>query len=354
MEFKKELEQLYQNIQTDRTSQDQASASRQEAVLRVVSTTLNTNVEKSLARILATQMQEVVVPSVIQTVSENLSRQIIESVTEAVPRELTSILPNHLDRTLQSPQMLLGIANNVTQQLTAQIRGEISNTINTTIASSMKSIATTTAKEVFAKVETRIAEQIRQVQAHQDTQAEKINQMDQHLLSVTQMLQSMSNTQVDFQQQVLRELHSTQIQMQDLAAANVPDQSARVQSQGNMPPAQQQSAATVSTSPAANIRPHPAIQRSQSAIELDEVTALMENCQYEEGSIRWLQSSKPNQLFDDLFVRYTPDYLATDVSSLVAFSIGITLANELATNTARRLEWIAAAFDTVDFKVSLI
>jgi hypothetical protein len=57
------------------------------------------------------------------------------------------------------------------------------------------------------------------------------------------------------------------------------------------------------------------------------------------------------ELFDRLFVRFTPEYLATDVSPLVAFSIAITVANSLKTNTARRLEWMAAAFAAVDLRV---
>lgn len=350
-EFKKELEQLYQNIKTDRASQDQASASRQEAVLRVVSTTLNTNVEKSLARILATQMQEVVVPSVVETVSARLSERIIQSVSETVPRELAAILPDQLDRTLQSPQMLLGIADNVTQRLAGQIEGEIIKTINTTVASSMKSIATTAAHEVFAGAEARIIEQTRQVQLHHNTHVEKINQMSQHLQSVMQILQNMSNAQAEFQRQVLQEIRLTQAQSQNPTPVHMPLE-ARSQGHGSPPSAHDRSALMFPASPATKVQPRPVRPRSQSEVELDEVTALMENQQYEEGSIKWLQSSKPNQLFDELFVRYTPDYLATDVSPLVAFTIGVTVASELATNTQRRLEWITAAFDTLDFKVS--
>lgn len=77
----------------------------------------------------------------------------------------------------------------------------------------------------------------------------------------------------------------------------------------------------------------------------------MEDEQYEQASILWLQSSQPVELFDKLFVRFTPDYLA-DVSPLVAFTVGITVGNSLLTNTARRLAWINAAFEAVNMLVS--
>jgi len=98
----------------------------------------------------------------------------------------------------------------------------------------------------------------------------------------------------------------------------------------------------------------PPPQTSESDIEVAEISQLMENGQYEEASVRWLQSSQTTELFDKLFMRFTPDYLSTDVSALVAFSVGITVGNSLSTNTSRRLDWIMAAFGAVDLRDSEI
>ncbi|KAK5951174.1 hypothetical protein OHC33_007927 [Knufia fluminis] len=335
-EFKKELESLYQDIKTDRASQDQASASRQEAVLRVVSTTLNTNVETSLSDILRAQMQEVVVPSVVQTVSTNMSQQITQAVSKTVQKELGSELPIQLNRTLQSPQMLTRIADDVATIVAGSVQHAISQAITTDVASSLKSIAAAEAREAIAPVEARMADQLIQMQRQHYAFNDKIEQLNGALQSVAQTLQSMSQAQVAFQEQVLQ------------------DRRAQAQEFSRPASAQQAPSATYVTSPDPNVHPSPAMpqqrQKTQAELEIEEVADLMEQRQYEEGSIRWLQSSQPEMLFDELFSRYTPDYLATDVSPLVAFSIGVTVANSLSTNTARRLEWIAAAFDTVDFQ----
>jgi len=89
-------------------------------------------------------------------------------------------------------------------------------------------------------------------------------------------------------------------------------------------------------------------QKTKEELELEEIGELMNDGRYEEGSIKWLQSAQPVELFDKLFIHFTPEYLATDVSPLIAFSIAVTIGNSLGTNTARRLEWISAAFNAVD------
>ena len=336
-EFKKELESLYQNIKTDRASQDQASASRQEAVLRLVSTTLNTNVETSLSNILRTQMQEVVVPSVVQTVASDLGQQITQAVSQIIKKELGSELPVQIDRTLQSPQMLTRIADNVATRLTNSIQQEISHAFNTTIITSMKGIATATAGEVFAVAEARMLDQMAQMQRSHAAFNDKLEQLNGSLQSVAETLQTMSQAQVAFQNQVLQ------------------DRRAQAQEYSRPSSAHHAQAMAYVASPTSSVRQMPAIppsrQKTQAELEIEEVADLMEQRRYEEGSIKWLQSSQPDQLFNQLFARYTPDYLATDVSPLVAFSIGVTVANSLSNNIERRLEWIGAAFDTVDFKV---
>lgn len=335
VELKKDLDNLYHSIKTDRASQDQASAARQEAVLRVVSTTLNNNVEKTLANILRTQMEEVVVPSVVQTVSNNLSQQVVQTVASSVKKELTSELAVQVDRTLQSPHVVKNVADTMASRISGQIEREINQAITTTVLDSMKSIATTTAVEVVAAAETRMADQVAHMSRQHAAFNEKIDQLNGALQNVTSTLQSMMQAQAAFQTQILQDVRQSRAQ-----------EMARPISAG--PP-------SATFSPPPHVRPTPAARpKSQAELEVDEIAKLLQDQKYEEGSIKWLQSTQPAKLFDELFVRYTPDYLATDVSPLVAFSIGVTVANHLSTNTQRRVEWITAAFQAIDFKVRML
>lgn len=351
LEFKRELMQLYDNIKTDRASQDQAAASRQEAVLRVVSTTLSNNVEKTLSNIISTQMQEVLVPQVVKPVSTDLSAKVLQSVSQTVHQELASVLSSEVNNTLQTPQMLQRVGDDISRRISGQISQDISHTINTTVTDTMRKVASVTASEVVASTEARLMDQIAQLQRQQSAQVETMNQVNMALQSVAQTVQAMSQAQVAFQNQVLEDRRSAQAQEHARSAAvhQAPTQISQAVHQA--PPAQHRAPSGFTASPVSSTRAMPARQRTKAELETEEVTSLMEQRKYEEGSIKWLQSSQPVKLFDDLFVRFTPDYLATDVSPLVAFSIGVTVANSLSTNTDQRLQWINAALDAIDFKV---
>ena len=331
-EFKRELDTLYDNIKTDRASQDQASSSRQAAVLQIVSDTLNKNVETTLSKILRKQMEDIVVPSVVNSISTTISQQITQTVTATVKKEISSELAVQVDRSLQSTQMLTKIADTVATRLATSVQNEINKSINSTISASMKSIATNTASEVIAAAEVRMSGQIAQMQKQHASFNEKIEQLNGALQSVATTLQSMSQAQVAFQDQVLQ------------------DRRAATQAQST---SDRQASSSID-SPSSAVEAIPAVPqaKTQADLEIDEISMLMESQRYEEGSIKWLQSSEPGRLFDDLFSRYTPDYLRTDVSPLVAFSIGVTVANSLTTKIKQRLDWIDVSFDLIDFKVS--
>ena len=337
-EFRKELSDLYQHIQNDRNVQDSVAVARQEAVLRLISTTLSTNIEKSLARIILNQMQQVVVPSLtgvtVQAVSAQVGEAIARVLHQLVPHELGTQLPVAISTALQNPQISRAISETVSQKVAAQFESHTSDLLRTTITPTFKKLASSVAEQAAVEVEDRIGMQIQQIRIDRENDSAKIDSLHQVLNGIADTLQAMSTTQVEFQKQILRDRQQL-AQLSGLASTGSPRQ-----------------VSTARQPPPPIAPPTPTKPRNEDEIEDEQIAKLMDAVQYEEASIRWLQSSKPVELFDKLFVRFTPDYLATDVSPLVAFSVGITVGNSLSTNTARRLDWINAAFEAVDLHVS--
>ena len=70
----KQFESLYQRIDSDRRVQDAAGAAKQDAILRLVSSTLTENVEKSLHRIVSESMANEIVPSITNNIV-NVNRE---------------------------------------------------------------------------------------------------------------------------------------------------------------------------------------------------------------------------------------------------------------------------------------
>lgn len=337
-EFRKELNTLYQSIQNDRLVQDAASSTRQEALLRLVSTTLTTNVEKSLSRILATQMQQAVVPAIsgitVQAVSNQIGDAVAKALHSLVPHELSVQLPVAINNAVQSPQVTRLIADTISQKIVKHTEVQLSEILQKDIVPVFKDLALSAAEKAATEVEIRLQNEIRQFESQRRHDTARLEKLSQALQSMAQTLQQMSDTQVAFQGQILKDRRQLAL-LEDSTTSG-----SRQVSTAKLTPSQ--SHATV---------PTPQTPKSREELELEDIARLMDGGRYEEGSIKWLQSTQQIELFDKLFIQYTPEYLATDVSPLIAFSIAVTIGSSLNTNTARRLEWIAAAFNAVDLSV---
>ncbi|KIX99233.1 uncharacterized protein Z520_04809 [Fonsecaea multimorphosa CBS 102226] len=335
-EFRKELDSLYQNIQNDRNVQDSAAIARQEALLRLVSTTLSTNVEKSLSRILSAQMQQSIVPALtgatVQAVGSQVGEAVAKSLHSLVPHELGAQLPVVLNAALQSPQMNRMISDTVSQKISKQIETQLNDLMQKHVVPTFKTLAVSAAEKAASEVEVRLRNEIRQLENDRRNDLTRLEKLGQVLQATAEALQQMSDTQVAFQGQILKDRR----------------QLALLGETGSSPVSRQVSTARMTPSPRALPRPVAQRQKTKEELELEEISHLMSEGRYEEASIKWLQSAQPAELFDKLFIHFTPEYLATDVSPLIAFSIAVTIGNSLETNTAQRLEWISAAFNAVD------
>lgn len=341
-EFRKELSGLYQSIHNDRIVQDESAVARQQALLGVVSTTLTNNVEKALSRIVAAQMHQSMVPAVtsatVQAVSSEVGSAVQKSLHALVPQELGAQLPTAINTALQSPQMSRTIADTISQKISKQVETQLADVLQKQVVPAFRTLAVATAEKAASEVEVRLRKDIHQLEADRRHDMGRLEKLGQVLQATTETLQQMSNAQVAFQGQILKDRR----QLALLGEGSTPSASRQV------------STARMTPSPQGFGRQVVPRQKTKEEVELDEITDLMNDGHYEEGSIKWLQSSQPVELFDKLFIHYTPEYLATDVSPLIAFSIAVTIGNSLTTNTARRLEWVLAAFNAVDLTVSFL
>ncbi|KAJ9643796.1 hypothetical protein H2204_001941 [Knufia peltigerae] len=338
-EFRNELTVLYQNIQNDRVVQDQSNIRNQQKLLEVVSNTLTNNVDKAMSRIVSAQMQHSVVPAVtsatLQAVSGQVGDAVQKSLQSLVPQELGARLPVAINAALQSPQMSRTIADTISQKISKQMEAQLVEILQKQIVPAFKTLAVSAAEKAASDVEVRFRNEIRQLETARQHDMDRLEKLGQVLQATTETLQQMSNSQVAFQNQILKDRR----QLALLGEGSTPGGSLQV------------STARMTPSPQSLGHQSMPKQKTKEQAEFDEITDLMNEGRYEEGSIKWLQSSQPVDLFDKLFIHYTPEYLATDVSPLIAFSIAITIGNSLGTNTARRLEWILAAFEAVDVSV---
>lgn len=339
-EFRKELNVLHQNIQNDRVVQDSSAIARQEALLRLVSTTLTNNVEKALSRILSAQMHQSMIPALtgvtVQAVSSQVGEAVSTSLHSLVPHALGVHLPAAIETAMKSPQMSRTISDMISQKISKLIESQMTDIFQKQVVPAFKNLAVSAAEKAASDVEARLRNEIRQLESDRRNDMSRLEKLGEVLQTTAETLQQMSDTQVAFQGQILKDRRQLALLGEGSGSAV----------------SGQVSTARITPSPRGTASPQIQRPKTKEELELEEISKLMNEGRYEEGSIKWLQSTQPVELFDKLFINFTPEYLSTDVSPLIAFSIAVTIGNSLTTNTARRLEWISAAFNAVDLSVS--
>lgn len=206
--FRRELETLYGRFAEDKRVQDAAGAAKQDAMLRLVSSTLSDNVEKSLSRIIQKNIQDSVVPSVADVTSASLtdvlSTVVAKQVNEAMPSAMKSALPEAIGRTMQNPNFLRSISEHITKTVTGHVEREFTTTLNNTIVPTFTDLAVTVAQKVSGDTERRVREQLQQAELQHHDDSVKIDQLTDLVRGLSETVRTMAAAQSDFQLEILK------------------------------------------------------------------------------------------------------------------------------------------------------
>ncbi|KAJ5619623.1 hypothetical protein N7510_003607 [Penicillium lagena] len=340
----REFEDLYRRFDDERRSWDAASSAKQDQVLRLVSSTLSDNVEQNLARIVSSSIQTDVVPAITDATSTAVGKQLNNIVSQqlgaTITEELRQALPKAVTNALQQPAVMKSVSDSVAQKVAPRVEAEVSKTVQSSIVPLIESLARST-KKVETDMENHFQAQIKRYEAQRQSDNAKIEEMSVMLRDLSNTVASLAVSQRQGQgQSSVASVKRTSV------AASVPrpsDTKARA-----TPPQAVPRAAPVPAAPgpvpAAALSAPP---RSAEEAELAEIMQLINAGQFEEGSIKWLQSSQQADLFDNFFVHVPPSYLAR-LSPIMTLSVGVAVTTSLQSNIPQRLSWLEAVLQTVD------
>lgn len=351
-EFNKQLDKLYSRIDVDRKVQDAANSVRQEAVLRLVSTSLSTNVENTLNRIIGQHIQEIVLPAITNVTAQTIQGQVggvlARILHGLIPQEIGTQLPVAITGAMQNPAHVRSLTENISERLVPTMEVHFAELMRTTIVPNFHRLAISAAENATGEIENRIGATLQQYEIDRQRDATKIDNLQLSMQSMLDMMAHLTEGQIAFQDKILKD-RSSLAQLAEVD--NRPSSSAAATALRSTPMPRRQ-ALSAQPSPIPPPPPTPPPPQTVEDLEIEEIRNLMEGANYEEASVRWLQSGRSVKLFDKLFINYTPDYLRHEVSPLVAFSVGITVANSFTNNAEARLDWIYTSLDTVDTRVS--
>lgn len=201
------LDSLYQRIAEDKRIQDAAGTAKQDAILRLVSSTLGENVEKALTRIITNSMQVDVIPSLgditALTLDKKLSDILTKHLHQAIPPLLKLALPEAISRGVQKPEVLRVIADQISGKLAGHVEKEFTNTLHNTIVPNFKNLAVSLAQSVKVDSDTRIRDYFKKAESQHQEDSAKIDQLTLLVRGLSETVHTMAAAQSEFQQQIL-------------------------------------------------------------------------------------------------------------------------------------------------------
>ena len=210
----KELEALYRRFDEDKRIQDASGAAKQDAMLRLVSSTLGDNVEKALSRIIQAKLEQVVLPSITQITASTLDKRITEVLTQqlhhVIPSLLKLALPEAISHGIQNREVLRVLSDQITSKLTGHVEREFSSTLHTHISPAFKALAVDVATKISGETERRVRDQVQKAEVQHREDTLKIDQLTNLVRGLSGTVHAMAAAQSEFQQEILKLQHTAQ------------------------------------------------------------------------------------------------------------------------------------------------
>lgn len=296
-------------LDDERRAAKAQNGANQEALLRLVSSTLTENVEGVIRKMVDQNMREVLLPSLLTQTSSTLEKNLGNTVKAQVGPQLAKEIPEAVSRTLKAPQVF--------QSLSDQVAKKVSLSLDQTIAATIGSVITPTFTNLTNMVDQKLKDQAQHAQIQHREDMAKINQLTETVQTCLQTIQAMAATQAELQTQVIE-------MAQHIARTPGP----------------------APVAPAA-----PAKEKSPEEIEFQEIWDALQAQRFEQATMLWVQSPNSTALFDNVFIKCNPGYLSR-IAPLLILSTGAVVTTSLEENLVERLMWLDAVLRNIDPSVS--
>ncbi|QIX01390.1 hypothetical protein AMS68_006907 [Peltaster fructicola] len=316
-ELSAQFSSLYAKLDSDRRIAEAAGAAKQDAMLRLVSSTLTDNVEASLHKIVNASIEQQVLPAltshILATVKQSLTQGLQQMLPTAVQQQVKALMPEAVNLGLKNA------LNDATfiRAVAAETAKQLDDKIKATIPAAFQQLQAT----VLAKIDAQHKETSSSLRTHAETGVNHARSTEAKLKDFDQSTLKALRDSEERITQLLSAIHSEQSQLSaridSLQRANTPDTPQTVK-----------------------------ITKEESS-EVQQLTELLNDGEYEQATIKWLQSPQQAELFDNLFVRINPVYLR-QVSPLIALSVSAAVTSSFDSTVAKRLEWLSSVLDNMD------
>ena len=315
--FGDSLDSLYQNIKDDRRTQAAVSDAKQDAMLRLVSSTLSDNIEATLGRIVGNSIRESVLPAIsdvsLKAVNDQVGAKLNGHLSNNLPKELQKTLPDAIGRALQQPQLVKLMAESLAKSVSFRVEEQFANTLQNVVAPAFQQLATQTAQRVAADVQRQAEEQIGNLERQTHADSMKIDQLVQLVTGLSETVSTMAGAQEEFQGHLLR----LQQQLGDRSH----------QTSGE-------------ASNALTTNPEKTPQQLQYEKLVEDIVADLNAGNFQDAILSWLKSDWHQDVFEELLAKYSPNFIR-DLAPIYLIAVGSVVSDILEGDTLlQRLAWL--------------
>lgn len=378
---------LYKHIKDDRRAQQAQHGANQEALIKIVASTLEENVGRKLEGIIGESMTRSVVPAinnginvnvvpaVTQTaktsiaqaikdqLSSHLSSHLNAQVQQAVSKELKVVLPEAITKSLHQGEVLRLMSESLARGVAFKVEEQFATLMKDSIVPAFTDVAIQAAQQASAEVQRQASVRLEQQAAEYNDKIDKLTQVVGRLIETTSAVE---HSQAKLSEQFIKAQQAQQVAARD---AVVPQQtphqlppvpqhstglrsvSARVQA----PPQMQQ--LSVAPQPSQPQPRMPSVAQQVVRLQEPEVSELdralmtiaqdMVDNNFEQACMHWLQfDSRTKQ---DMFVKYFSQVdpaFVVELSDLMLLSLSSIVSDEFEGPTfLARLKYLETVLD---------
>lgn len=197
------LDLLYQRFDEDKRLQDAAGSAKMDAVLRLVSSTLSENVEKTLRRIVNQNFDNVLLPAMSEKMAATLDGRLSEAIPKvmagSVSSHVSASLPDALRKALQDPNTVRILTDFVANQTAARVENHIQNITTPALVT----VCSNSLKQMSVENDRVLVEQLRQANIRHEEDAARINQLSGTIRELKSTVQSLAVAQAEYRAEIL-------------------------------------------------------------------------------------------------------------------------------------------------------
>ncbi|XP_044723784.1 WD40 repeat-like-containing domain [Hirsutella rhossiliensis] len=206
--LKSSLRNLQGKIDEGARIRDSNFNQQQVNLLNMVSEVLNENTQKVLESLIHHQFAELVVPTIGEhagrAVKDLLQHELQPSVASSVQKEIQSMLPHALNRSLRSADFVNAISDRVGSAVASSMQQDVVAPLTQRLSSTFSTMANQSAQRVANELHLKHQEQFEHMEAQHAADASKIDQLLAHVSQLTDTVSSLAASQSSLQAEIMK------------------------------------------------------------------------------------------------------------------------------------------------------